>query len=92
MQPTVCGQPLAITFAATFGDGAAGYAPDNCDSVHDECHGIWEADKHGEARPARQRPYEALERRARSIIRFGSFEQAQKLKELQHGKILQDAP
>jgi hypothetical protein len=36
----------------------------------------WELAQLGKAR------YEALERRARSIIQFGAFEQARKLKEL----------
>jgi hypothetical protein len=37
---------------------------------------VWKRDQLGKAR------YEALERKARSTIHFGAFEQAQKLKEL----------
>jgi hypothetical protein len=48
---------------------------------------LWEADKHGDYKAWKIKQlgkvaYEALERRARSIIKFGAFEQAQKLKEL----------
>jgi hypothetical protein len=47
----------------------------------------WEADKHSDYKVWKLRQlgitgYQALESKARSIIKFGAFEQAQKLKEL----------
>jgi hypothetical protein len=56
----------------------------------------WEADKHGDYKAWKiqqlgKAGYEALERRARSIIHFGAFEQAQKLKELKHVRALPPA-
>jgi hypothetical protein len=89
MQAPLCLQPFPVTFSHFWGrsNKATRYDFDNCDAVHDECHAIWEADKHGDykvwkfAQLGKAR-YEALERRARLIIKFGAFEEAQKLKEL----------
>jgi hypothetical protein len=72
---------------------ATRYSFDNCDAVCWQCHPIWEADKNGDYKLFKieqlgREAYEALERRARSIIRFGTWEQAQKLKELKHGTIV----
>jgi hypothetical protein len=89
MPPLVCAQPWRLHCYHFWGrsNKATRFDGDNCDSVCDECHPIWEADKHGDytiwklAQLGKAR-YEALERKARSIIKFGAFEQAQKLKEL----------
>jgi hypothetical protein len=68
---------------------ATRFDPFNCDAVCWECHPIWEADKNGDYKIYKLQQlgkagYEALERKARSTIKFGAFEQAQKLKELKH--------
>jgi hypothetical protein len=71
-------------------DKATRFDPLNCDALCSECHPIWEADKNGAYRAFKLRQlgtkaFADLERRARSTIKFGAYEQAQKLKELMHG-------
>lgn len=67
---------------------ATRYDPENCDALCYGCHALWEANKQGEYRDFKikqlgKKGYNALERRARSIIKFGEFEMKVKLKELQ---------
>lgn len=68
---------------------------DNCDAVCEKCHPIWESDKHGDYKIWKvaqlgKAGYETLERKARSIIKFGAWEQAQKLKELRNERDLRN--
>lgn len=67
---------------------ATRYDPENCDALCYGCHALWEANKQGEYRDFKikqlgKKGYNALERRARSTIKFGEFEMKVKLKELQ---------
>jgi hypothetical protein len=62
-------------------DIGAAYQVDNCDAIFSFCHLEWEADKQGDYKTWKlaqfgKARYEALERRARSIIRFVAFEPA----------------
>src|SRR5438128_1920797 len=66
---------------------ATRYDPENCDALCYGCHARWEGNKQGDYRDFKLRRlgvegYNALEMRARSIIKFGEFEMKQKLEEL----------
>ena len=66
---------------------ATRFDPDNCDSLCSFCHSIWEDDKQGaywgfkRAQLGDER-FDALEARARSIIKFGQWEIDRKYEEL----------
>lgn len=63
------------------------FSPENCDALCYGCHALWEANKQGEYRDFKikqlgEEGYAALEKKARSIVKFGAFEMKQKLSEL----------
>lgn len=66
---------------------ATRYDPLNADALCYGCHARWEANKQGEYRDFKlaqlgDNEYDALEKRARSIVKFGAFEMKQKLAQL----------
>ena len=66
---------------------ATRFDPENCDALCSTCHPIWEDDKNGGYKNFKvaqlgEEAFAALERRARSIIKFGKWEIDRKWQEL----------